>query len=350
MLWKTSWSYAQRGTSFTFWKQTSFIHTFRNNLCGKACRVKYSNWYGKSSCELARVKLYIKGVEYILLHNGKEVFSISPYKDRYSDILNVEMEPCEITVEVIFTSLKRPESGNTFRPGVVMILQSLEVLSEEDADVVALFGDSITHWGNWANPLISKIYTENKGRVAMFELGINGSRLLNGSPSDQLDGLGYSGIKRFGHDVLEVEGISCCVFALGLNDLATPEEERDVHLSFESYVAAASEIIRQAHERNIKMVGLTICPRTFDSVYTEQKNLLRKRINAWILQDAPFDRSVDVAALVTNETDNALKEEYDSGDGVHINEAAGVKIAEMLAAEMFRDGGLERKLTDVNRG
>lgn len=336
MSWKTSWSYAQRGTQFTFWEQMSFRYTFRNNLCGKACRLKYSNWYGRSVCKVASVKLSMQGKEYAVLQDGKRAFSVSPYEDNYSDILYVETAPCEVAVEMTFASPERPESGNTFRPGVVMILQSFEILCEGNAEVAALFGDSITHWGNWANPLIDRMYRENQGSMAMFELGINGSRLLNGSPREQLGGLGHNGITRFRHDVLGAEGITCCVFALGLNDLATPEEEGNIPLSFESYAAAASEILDQAHDRKIKMIGLTICPRIFDNVYTEQKNVLRKKINEWILREAPFDERVDVAALVANETDTALDKGYDCGDGVHINEAAGERIAGAFTAMMFK--------------
>ena len=55
------------------------------------------------------------------------------------------------------------------------------------------------------------------------------------------------------------------------------------------------------------------------------------------MEDAPFDDSIDVAALVANETDTGLKAEYDCGDGVHINEAAGERIAAAFTAEMFHN-------------
>ena len=340
MAWKTGWSYAQRGTSFTFWKQKGFTYTFYNNLCGSACRLKYSNWYGTLPCEVALVKLYLQGREYTLYQCGENGFLVQPDRDIYSDILEVGIMPGKVTVEMEFASSRRPESGNTFRPGVAMILQSFEVLCEDtsgaDICVAALFGDSITHWGNWSGPLVAGMYADHPGNLAIFEVAVNGSRLLNGSPSDQLNGLGYKGITRFEHDVLKQEGISCCTFALGLNDLATMEETGDVPLTFETYVSCATEIIRKAHEKKVGIIGLTICPRIIGGAYTEAKNILRKQINGWIMKEAPFDRSVDVAALVANETDTGLKAEYDCGDGVHINEAAGRRIAAAFTADMFQ--------------
>ena len=337
MPWKTSWSYAQRGTNFTFWEQTSFIYTFRNNLHGTGCRLKYSNWYGKAVCEVSSVKLTMGKKAYVMRRDGKEAFFVSNEADCYSDCLYVDIEPCEVKVEMKFASSKRPESGNTFRPGIVMILQSLEVFCEEQVHVAALFGDSITHWGNWSKPLIDRMYRLYPGKLAVFEVAINGSRLLNGSPSGQLDCLGYDGQLRFEHDVLELEGISVCVFAMGLNDLALPEEEGNRPLTFDTYTACASELIRKAHEKGVRIIGLTICPRVIDQDYTEARNELRKKINYWIMKQAPFDRCIDVAKLVTNETDTELDRRFDCGDGVHINEAAGETIAEAFENDIFNN-------------
>ncbi len=341
MAWKTGWSYAQRGTNFTYWEQTGFTYTFYNNLRGMACRLKYSNWYGMLPCEVASVKLYLRGQEHVLHQNGREGFLVTPDREIYSDILEAGIMPGQVTVEMEFASSRRPESGNTFRPGVAMIMQSFEVYCEDisatDICVAALFGDSITHWGNWTGPLIAGMYAKYSGNLSIFEVAVNGARLLNGSPADQMNGLGYSGITRFEHDVLGQKGISCCTFALGLNDLAITEEAGDVPLTFDTYVSCVMEIIRKAHEKNVRIIGLTICPRAIEGAYTEAKNVLRRQINRWIMEDAPFDDSIDVAALVANETDTGLKAEYDCGDGVHINEAAGERIAAAFTAEMFHN-------------
>lgn len=337
MSWKTSWSYAQRGTNFTFWEQASFAYTFRNNLYGTRCRLKYSNWYGSTVCDVASVRLTLGEKIYIMRKDGKAAFLVSNETDCYSDVLCAQIKPCEVKVEMEFVSSKRPESGNTFRPGIVMILQSFEVLCEEQVTVAALFGDSITHWGNWSKPLIDRMYGLYPGKLAVFEVAVNGSRLLNGSPCSQLNCLGYDGRLRFEHDVLGLEGISACVFAMGLNDLALQEEEGNLPLTFETYTACVIELIRKAHERDVKVIGLTICPRAIDQEYTETRNELRKRINAWIMKQAPFDRCIDVARLVTNETDTALAGKFDCGDGVHINEAAGEEIAGAFENNIFFD-------------
>lgn len=336
MEWKTSWSYAQRGTYFTAWDQTSFSYTFRNNLCGTAFRLKYSNWYGKKACNISSVKLTMCGKEYFMFCKENQDFCVYPNHDIYSDEIAERIEPCDVFLTVEFADQKRPESGNTFLPGVVMIVQALEVMCENHTDVVALFGDSITHWGYWSTPLINRVYEQRKGGgIAVFETAINGSRLLNGSPKSQLDGLGYCAQRRFAHDILEAKGVTCCVFALGLNDLSMPEEDGEVHLTLETYSECTEKIILRAHEQNIRMVGLTICPRLFDEVYTKEKNILRQDINQWILNEASFDAVLDIATIVANKDHTMLAPEYDCGDGVHISEAAGQKIAAAFTDEIL---------------
>ena len=91
-----------------------------------------------------------------------------------------------------------------------------------------------------------------------------------------------------------------------------------------------------AHEENIELIGLTICPRAINHEYTTAKNELRKKINTWILNEAAFDKSIDVAKMVANADDTALDCKYDCGDGIHINELAGKEIAEVLS-EYFKN-------------
>ena len=108
------------------------------------------------------------------------------------------------------------------------------------------------------------------------------------------------------------------------------EEKGENVLTLETYRKEVQKIVREAHSRGIKVVGLTITPRLIDEFYTNERNQLRKEINQWILNGAPFDMAVDVASAVANESDTALKTEYQEIDGIHINEKAGQIIAGIL--------------------
>lgn len=339
--WVTAWAYAQRATCFTRWEQDSFSYTVKNNLYGTAIRFKYSNWYGFDKCDIKRVTLTHNAVTYELMTNGQSGFSVKPGKngDIYSDATEAAIVPGEFTINIQFESFDKPESGQTFMtpPGVVMILQAIEVLCDEKCKVIAVLGDSITHWGKWTYPLMTRFYGEHPGRVALFEMAINGSRLLNGSPKDLKSTWGVDAVARLEHDILPIAGLTDCVIALGLNDLCIREEEGNNHLTFDSYIEKVKEICERLHDAGKKSIGLTICPRQFDEIYTVEKNELRKQINKWIIEEAPFDMAFDIAKIVKNSEDTELDVDYAWEDGCHINEKAGEKIADYLSA-MLRKG------------
>ena len=335
--WITTWSYAQRRTSFTRWEnQNSFRIDIPNNLSGYAIKLKFSNWYGIRSVGIRQVSVCLDGYTYPVCVDGKSEFSVTPEQDIYSEPVFLEIMPGRhMQISVTFTDALRPESGNTFKSGIAVILQSVLLAVYHEADVVAFFGDSITHRQKWSGPLINKWYEKYPGKLAAFEVAVDGSRLLNDSPRSEDETLGFRAVRRFRHDILENPGINYVVFALGLNDLVMEEAGEQI-LTLESYKKAVGEIVHMAHMNGIKVIGLTITPRLMNELYTNQRNQLRKRINQWILQDAPFDAAVDAAAVVANSQDTVLKEEYQDMDGVHINGAAGRAIAEVLEkAEIF---------------
>ncbi len=329
--WVTAWSYAQRRTSFTRWEnQESFTVKITNNISGHGVKLKFSNWYGSRRARIKSVSIALGRQEYGIFVGGRREFYVSPQEDIYSDPIALPITTCIVRIHVTFLDSRRPESGNTFQNGIAMVLQSFLVAADSKADVVAFFGDSITHRQKWTEPLTELWHKERPGGLAAFEVSIDGSRLLNGSPAKEDETLGFVAAKRFGHDVLGNAGINYVVFALGLNDLSIEETGEQV-LSLETYQQATRFIVGEAHRKGIRIAGLTITPRRADGCYTSRKNYLRKEINCWIMQDAPFDLAVDVAAVVEDSTGTALREGYQEPDGVHINRAAGKAIAGAIA-------------------
>lgn len=330
-LWLTAWSYAQRRTSFTRWEnQDSFEIKIHNNIWGFAAKLKFSNWYGSRSVGIKKVTLSQKGNIYQVKVRGKANFYLTPTEDIYSDPIYFDIAIGQpITIKVIFVEKLRPESGNTFPNGIAMALQSVLVASYQKCNVAAFFGDSIMHRGKWVQPLIEKWYVKYPGSLAAFEVSVDGSRLLNDSPSKEDGTLGFRAVKRFQHDILENPGINYVLFSLGFNDLAIQEKGERI-LTVESYRNEVMKIITLSHMNEIKIIGLTVTPRRINESYTIEKNHLRKEINRWILQDAPFDLAVDIDNIISNEENTALKNGYGEADGVHINEKAGMAIAEAL--------------------
>ena len=92
--WITTWSYAQRRTSFTRWEnQNSFRIDIPNNLSGYAIKLKFSNWYGIRSVGIRQVSVCLDGYTYPVCVDGKSEFSVTPEQDIYSEPVFLEKFP-----------------------------------------------------------------------------------------------------------------------------------------------------------------------------------------------------------------------------------------------------------------
>lgn len=334
MTWKTAWACAHRATCFTQWNQNSFSYTVRNNLHGTAIRLSFSNWYGFNKCEIKSVVITNNNIEHVILVKGMKTFCVEPkgFANIYSDSCYFPVVPGKIKITVVFEKSDLPGSGQTFMtpPGVVMILQSVEVLSDKNPKVVTVLGDSIAHWGKWTDKVQCSLYEKYPGKLSFFEMSINGSRLLNNSPKQWKNCWGYKAIDRLEHDIFQLSGLTHCIFGLGLNDLCIEETLEDVKLSLDTYIGAAIRIYEKLRQNHVFVIAVTILPRIYDEVYDSGRNELRKQINRWLIEDSPFDLVIDLASVVRNQSDNKLQERYEYEDGCHINDLAGEEIARIV--------------------
>lgn len=338
--WATAWACAHRATSFTRWNQRSFRYTIKNNFYGNAVRCSFSNWYGLNDCLIESVWIETGRNKMPLLCNGETSFVIRGGEYRkYTDLCECPISPGEVTIEVCFSKCDRPESGQTFKygsSGVVMILQSLEVRTESHVKVMTVFGDSIAHWGFWTESFKEAIYEKYYGEASFFEMGIDGNRLLNSSPSHALDTWGYSGIDRLRHDLLDICGLTDCFFALGRNDLALPTEDKDELLTFEKYTVIVENMILELHKKSVRVIGLTMLPIQNDEIFDEKRSRVRKKINEWILKDALFDQVIDVNEKLGNAADDSIIQQYVWQDGFHINQQGGKVMKEQIERNYSR--------------
>lgn len=341
--WVTTWACAHRATCFTTWNQDGFSYTIDNNLYGNAIRLNYSNWYGEEDVEIIDASVEMNNKIYHFFHNGERnlVVKGGEFNNRYSDPVMIKVTPGKIKVSILFADKRRPGSGQTFitPPGISMILQAIEVLTDKNVRVVAALGDSITHCGNWIVPLKNELYNECEGEIALFEMAINGSRLLNDSPICLKHTWGYNAKLRLKHDILQLAGVTDCIISLGLNDLGIREEEGDVPFSLENYKQTFCECIDQLQNNKIRVIGLTILPRDYkhteeEDNYTIEKNEYRKEMNRWILEEAPFDIAIDASENIRNKDDSRMLPQYSCEDGIHLNEKGGIVVKNTIKTKL----------------
>ena len=227
-------------------------------------------------------------------------------------------------------------------------LTGVDVEASSRGAAIVAFGSSLTDGdgtdsdsnGRWPDVLAQKLQKSAGGKAELSVLneGIIGNRLWNDSPVQAAGGrfgsvLGQAGLTRFERDVLAQSGAKYVIVGLGINDIAfpgslTPATEG---IKAESIIAAYRQLIMQAHQRGIRIIGTTNPP--FENSFLElgppappitfyaaEKESVRQKVNVWILSSGEFDGVVDLDAVLRDPSHpTQLLPSYDSGDHLHPN-------------------------------
>jgi lysophospholipase L1-like esterase len=271
------------------------------------------------------------------------------------------------------TSYVSPESGDstaTVKFPVASTIGSWPFLTGVDVEAsprgkaIVAFGSSLTDGDGstkdanrrWPDVLAERLQREAGGReeLGVLNLGIIGNRLLNDSPRQPELGfggaLGEAGLARFERDVLAQAGVKYVIVGLGINDIAfpgalTPAAES---VSAESILSGYRQLIARAHEKGIRVIGTTnppfedsflirsknAPPVTF---YTPEKEMVRQKVNAWILSGAEFDAVVDLDQVLRDPSHpTRLLSAYDSRDHLHPNDAGCIAEGSAIPLALFR--------------
>jgi lysophospholipase L1-like esterase len=229
-------------------------------------------------------------------------------------------------------------------------LTGVDVESSARGAAIVAFGSSLTDGdgtesdsnGRWPEVLAQQLQetSDGKAELGVLNEGIIGNRLLNDSPIEAAGGrfgpvLGQAGLTRFDRDVLAQSGVKYVIVGLGINDIAMPGSLTPATegIKAESIIAGYRQLISRAHQKGIRIIGTTNPP--FENslldlgppgpqitFYTPEKEMVRQKVNSWILSSKEFDSVVDLDAVVRDPSHpTQLLPNYDSGDHLHPNNA-----------------------------
>jgi lysophospholipase L1-like esterase len=166
-------------------------------------------------------------------------------------------------------------------------------------------------------------------------MGIAGNRVLR-----ETDGFGASALARFDRDVLTRPGVRWVVLAEGGNDIAfgfmpgMPESER---ATAEDIIAGYRMLIGRARPHGLRIIGCTLTQFGGTFVFTEESERMRQDVNRWIRGSGEFDAVVDLDVATRDPAEpTRLRTAFDSGDGIHPNDAGNKAIADAFDLELFR--------------
>ena len=240
-------------------------------------------------------------------------------------------------------------------------LTGVDVEASPAGAAIVAFGSSLTDGDGsttdtnqrWPDVLAQRLQKEG-GRLAemgVLNEGIIGNRLLSdspGKPTPYGPALGEAGLARFDRDVLAQAGVKYVFVALGINDIAFPGSLTPLaeSVTAESIISGYRQLIARAHKKGIRVIGTTNPPFEESflensnggkiTFFTPEKESVRQKVNAWILNSKEFDAVVDFDAVVRDPNHpTRILPAYDSGDHLHPNDAGYIATANAIPLALF---------------
>jgi lysophospholipase L1-like esterase len=219
-------------------------------------------------------------------------------------------------------------------------LSSVDVLAPKDAFTIVALGDSITD-GFSTTPdadkawptLLAKRLSMSKAtqHVGVVNQGISGNQVLR-------DGAGISALARFDRDVLSRPGVKWVVLLEGINDISIRGRTDGPNaLISDELIAGYRQVIERCHSYGIKVVGATLTPYEGTPTASERGEGIRQAVNRWIREKGYFDAVVDLdAALRDPQRPTRIRQEFDSGDHIHPNDAGNQAMADAFNLRLFK--------------
>jgi lysophospholipase L1-like esterase len=195
-------------------------------------------------------------------------------------------------------------------------------------ECIAVLGNSITDGrgsttdkqNRWTDALAEAL----GGDVAVLNLGIGGNNVVSG-------GLSEPAVERFDRDILAQQGVTTVVIFEGVNDIGGAA---DGFRTATALIKAYRKLIGRCRERHLRVAMATITPFKGFGYYSQDHEMARQMVNAWIRGTAEVDVVLDFDRLLCDPQDAAaLRPDY-AFDPLHPNPAAYAVMAKLAAEQL----------------
>ncbi|WP_431957395.1 GDSL-type esterase/lipase family protein [Nocardia lijiangensis] len=227
------------------------------------------------------------------------------------------------------------QTGSTEMPDAQEIpsrfyVSGVDVLTSAPTDIAVAFGDS---WFEGvgtttsANRRSVDALNERTSRGWVVNQGIGGNRLLTGE-------IGERGLDRFERDARDVPGVRHILVHFGINDLILGGMGDQPPSTATELIDGFTELARRAHAAGLTIHVGTIGPYAgciYPGMPIAETLATRRAVNEWIRGADIFDSVFDVDRAVADpQRPDYIRPEFDSGDGMHLNDAGARAMAEAV--------------------
>jgi len=344
----------------------------RLSASGDQLRVRLTNEYGTKPLVIGAARLVlldkagapIAGTERQLTVGGQGKFTIPQGSPMLSDALALKVPalqwaqislylpedtgPCTCHVlgmadvhvsppgdftDKPFTNTQAANQPLRQRPFV----SAVEVSASRGKTIIA-FGDSITDGYNmtvdsanrWPDILADRLHAKSpRVNWAISNQAISGNRILSPGAT-----FGDAALARFDRDAMSVPNATHIIVLEGINDIGMG---RDARPPAAVMIAGYKQIIERARNKGLKVYGGTLLPFQGASYYTEAGEAVRQEVNQWIRTSGAFDAVIDFDAVTRDPANpKKMRAAYDSGDGLHPNDAGYRAMGESIDLKLFK--------------
>ncbi|KML07844.1 hypothetical protein VL06_02975 [Rossellomorea marisflavi] len=369
--WMGAWMTAMQesfddGESHEGFKDQTVRMVVKPHVDGDQVRIRLSNAFSDEELKVDKVSIGItkKGAEtkeepVSVSFDGKKDVRIPAGERTYSDSIPMEItEEDALTVSLYFKGESGPATwhprsmqttysadgdtaGKAGKDGFKSIekgwywLDGVDVRTDKKVKgSIVVLGSSIDNGNDskidsnhrWTDYLSERINDEADGKWTVLNAGISANQLLD-SPEEK----GEKAPDRLKRDVFEQTGVKGVIVHQGINDIRHHPETDAVTI-----IDEMKAMIKEAHKNGVEIYGVTISPYNDSGKYTAEGDRTRRKVNAWMRNSGAFDGVIDFDKVLRNPDDpSRLQPKYNSGDGLHPNEAGYRKMAETVKLKMF---------------
>ncbi|MEU0742897.1 SGNH/GDSL hydrolase family protein [Streptomyces sp. NPDC006134] len=380
-------------TDSTVYEDQTLRQKVHLSVAGDSVRVRFTNEFGTTPLTIGEAHAarpaadgpataVDPGTDRVLRFGGSSSTTLEPGTQRWSDPVELpttaggdlvislylpQRTPADTVHSAAYQRSYVADGDVTGKPDLVPVstttswhfLSGVAVDSgsgRADSALVTL-GDSITDGERtevgadhrWPDLLAERLRRDERlAGTGVVNAGIGGNRLLRdpnpdpGSPAETFAAyFGESGLKRFDRDVLGQPGARAVTVLLGVNDLGQPGSAAPAseEVTAAELIDGYQQLIRRAHRNGLEIFGATILPFEGDTLgyHTPQRESTRQAVNDWIRTSGAFDGVVDFDAAVRDPgRPGRLLPVYDSGDGLHPNDAGMAAMAQAFPLCLLR--------------